>query len=290
MKQHAVPQAIMEVEFNLFGAMNVRQFGYVAGSGGVGYFAYLIMPGLLKWPVAIICVLFGLALAFVPIDDRSMDQWVTNFLLSLKRETRKVWKSTVEPPPFLMDTSEALGKEYMTAKPAVIGKRGLEGAGVFSAANEEPSSGSVEVQEVDRELEKMVLEAQLSVVAMSKKADEPKESIGVIQTVDDPSVEERKFIPSASATKSLTDQHRVMNGGIYDIGGGSVVDAIVIIRDNQNRPVQVVGTNSKGLFLAVTPVDAGEYVITVEKNGMMFEPRRVIIIDEVVPFVEIRAI
>lgn len=289
MKQHAVPQAIMEVEFNLFGAMNVRQFGYVAGAGGVGYFAYLIMPGLLKWPVAIICVLFGLALAFVPIDDRPMDQWVTNFLLSLKRETRRVWKSTVEPPAFLMDKPGALEEGYRVAKPAVIGKRGLEGAGVFSTIEKEVQENNKEVQDVDRELDKMISEAKLSVALAPGEVEKPKVSHGVVQIGDIP-VEEQEFAPSASATKSLTNQRRVMNGGVYDMGGAPVVGAVIVIRDNQNRPVQVVKTNTKGLFLSTTPVNAGEYVITVEKNGMMFESQRVVVIDNVIPFVEIRAI
>ena len=289
MKQHSVPQAIMEVEFNLFGAMNVRQFGYVAGAGGVGYFAYLIMPGILKWPVAGICVLFGLGLAFVPIDDRPMDQWVTNFLLSLKRRTRRVWKSTVEPPAFLLDTPGALEKGYRAAKPAVIEKRGMEGAGVFSAMEKDVEENNKEVQEVDREIDQMVSEARLSVADVPVETKEKKKPEGVVQIGGLP-IEQREFAPSATATKALTDQPRVVNGGVYDVGGSPVQDAVIIIRDNQNRPVQVVKTNSKGLFLSTTPVDAGEYTITVEKNGMMFEPQQVIVVDDVVPFVEIRAI
>jgi len=295
MKQHAVPQAIMEVEFNLFGAMNVRQFGYVAGSGGVGYFLYLIMPGILKWPMAIICVLFGLALAFIPLDDRPMDQWVTNFLLSLKRTTRRVWKSTVEPPAFLLDTPGAIEKGYGSARPAVIEKKGgMEGAGVFSAIDKEVAEvADKEVREVDNELLQMVSEAKRNVATFAKKPQVPEthaqQSILTDAQYDTESPEE-KFAASATAMKSLTTQPGVINGGVYDIEGTPVQDAIIILRDNQKRPVQVVKTNSKGLFLADSAVNPGEYIITVEKGDMRFESRRIVVLSEVLPFIEIKAI
>jgi len=149
MKQHSVPQEIMSVEFNLFGSMNIRQFGYVAAAGGLAYFMYLILPGFTKWIGAGVSILTGLALAFAP----GFDNMLTNFLLALKRPTRRVWKKTPNPPDFMLD----LPMKAYTAGHALSTmnkETGDKGARVFSqlAARED------EVESLLSEAERKMME------------------------------------------------------------------------------------------------------------------------------------
>jgi len=48
MKKHSIPQNIMEVEFKLFGAFSVRQFGYLAAG-------FMLAAGVyfLEWPALV---------------------------------------------------------------------------------------------------------------------------------------------------------------------------------------------------------------------------------------------
>lgn len=292
MKQHAVPQEIMSVEFNLFGVMNLRQFAYVAGAGGVGYLAYLIMPGILKWPLAGICVLFGLGLAFVPINDQPMDKWVTNFLLALKNPSRRVWKKTPYIPVLFQDNDEALKKEYK-AKPTLIGKRttDMRGAGVFSHEKDTTRALDKEVEEVDKELESFIKEAKVLRPGVVGKdllvTDEfasPQEDVGGAQMY---TPEKKEVVPTGKTLQLLTNNPNVINGYVFDRDHRPLPGALVAVRDVGNRPIQVLKTDLEGMFLGNIQLPDGEYTIGVEREGYMFGMNKVILSGNIVNPVEI---
>lgn len=117
-KQHAVPQNFMDVEFKLIGDLTMRQFTYLLICGGIGYLASVTVVGIFKWPLVIFFVLFGLALAFVPVQERGLDQWVINFFKSVYSPNQKIWKKDVSlPQAFLYQNLEVVRQELITLTP-----------------------------------------------------------------------------------------------------------------------------------------------------------------------------
>ncbi|MBD3365932.1 hypothetical protein GF360_01160 [candidate division WWE3 bacterium] len=97
-KQHAVPQNIMQVEFKLIGELTMRQFVYVAVFAVAAYMAKLSVPQPFTWFFVIGLALTGLALAFVPFEERGLDEWIVNFLTAISSPTERIWRKEAEVP------------------------------------------------------------------------------------------------------------------------------------------------------------------------------------------------
>jgi len=93
MKQHPVPQNIASYQFHLVGEMTLKQFLELAGGLVAGWLIYsLHIAAIFKWPLVLLSGLSGIALAFLPIEERPLDRWVVNFLKAIYSPTQYIWK------------------------------------------------------------------------------------------------------------------------------------------------------------------------------------------------------
>lgn len=93
MEQHPIPQDITGFKFKLVGDMTLKQFGELAGGAIIAYLFYASSwHPLLKWPLVAFFSFLGIALAFLPIEERPLDIWIINFLKAIYRPTLLVWK------------------------------------------------------------------------------------------------------------------------------------------------------------------------------------------------------
>lgn len=117
-RQHAVPQNIMDVEFKLIGDLTMRQFSYLMLLGLSAYLCYLVIPGIFKWPTVIILILLALSLAFVPIQERGLDEWLVNFFRAVNSPTQRIWRKEPQvPTAFLYDNLAVVKQELITLAP-----------------------------------------------------------------------------------------------------------------------------------------------------------------------------
>lgn len=101
MQEHPVPQNITAYEFHLIGSMTIKQFLILLGGGAIGLFFYSTnLPGIIKWPLVLIGALSGVAMAFVPYEERTLDQWFINFIKAIYRPTKYYWRRTPHVPEF----------------------------------------------------------------------------------------------------------------------------------------------------------------------------------------------
>lgn len=110
-QQHPIPQNVMQVEFKLIGNLTIRQFVYAAV--GVVFFYIAItspIPSFIRFPVAFIGLIGGLALAFLPLEDRGLDQWTKNFLGAIFSPTQRIWHKEPEPPEYFLSEYTSLVK------------------------------------------------------------------------------------------------------------------------------------------------------------------------------------
>jgi len=99
MRQHAIPQNVLDVEFKLFTKFTLREFAYLAiGVGIGGIFLYFTtkgqMPGIIGIPLFVIFAALGAFFALVPINDQPADRFITNYFNAINRPTQRVWLNT----------------------------------------------------------------------------------------------------------------------------------------------------------------------------------------------------
>lgn len=117
-RQHAVPQNIMDVEFKIIGDMTMRQFTYLLIFSALGYASFVIFDSALKWLLVAGFALSGIAFAFIPFQERGLDEWVVNFLRAMYMENQKVWrKEPEELKAFSIDNLDVVKHELITLTP-----------------------------------------------------------------------------------------------------------------------------------------------------------------------------
>lgn len=101
MIEHPVPQNFTQYQFHLIGNMTIKQFLLLLVGVGLAVLIYTTnLPGILKWPLVFVAVLIGIAMAFVPYEERSLDQWIINFIRAIYRPTKYYWRRAVILPEY----------------------------------------------------------------------------------------------------------------------------------------------------------------------------------------------
>jgi len=120
MREHALPQDVTGYKFHIIGNMTLKQFGEVAAGCIAGFVLYQTnLPVPIKWPLIVIFAGFGALVAFVPVEERPLDQWLVAFFHALYRPTQYYWKRTPKvPEPFLYEpkvtTKSVVGEVDLT--------------------------------------------------------------------------------------------------------------------------------------------------------------------------------
>lgn len=96
MRQHPIPQNVLDVEFKLFTKFTLKEFAYLAiGIGIGGVFLYLTtkgqFPGIVGIPLFLFFSGIGVFMALVPINDQPADRFFSNFIYAINRPTQRVW-------------------------------------------------------------------------------------------------------------------------------------------------------------------------------------------------------
>ncbi len=98
MENHPIPQDVTGFQFKLIGDMTIKQFAYlIIGVIMAWIFFSLPITYFIKVPFAFFFGLFGVSLAFLPIEGRPMDVMIGNFLKALSSPTQYVYRKTGVP-------------------------------------------------------------------------------------------------------------------------------------------------------------------------------------------------
>ncbi len=96
MRQHPIPQNVLDVEFKLFTKFTLREFAYLAVGVSIGgIFLYFTtkgqIPGVIGIPIFVVFASLGAFFALVPINDQPADKFIMNFFSAINRPTQRVW-------------------------------------------------------------------------------------------------------------------------------------------------------------------------------------------------------
>lgn len=319
LEQHPVPQQISSYQFRLVGDMTLRQFGLLASGCIIGLVLHALpLADLFKWPLIIFSVFSGFALAFLPIQERSLEKWLAAFIKAVFSPSQYVWEKQVRKPIIF----ETPPKKVMAQRaiPPTDRKRLTRYLETLPAEPKSPLD-----QEEENFVKKAINMFQLTKVPTAAQFQTPPPSIGT--RVEKPIVKkpkpapkpkpqpkvakapppkkkplplpkkptqakkpavEAKFGPGLPFPEPLS-QPNTLVGMVLDKNGKIIEGAIIEIRNAKGVPVRALKTNKLGQFRSVTPLDDGEYEIEMEKEGYLFDVLKIKMSGAIIEPLEIRA-
>ncbi|MFA6007591.1 MAG: PrgI family protein [Candidatus Shapirobacteria bacterium] len=302
MEQHAIPQQITSYEFKLVGDMTLKQF--LKAAAGI-ILALLInstkLMALIKWPLILLFAGGGLALAFVPYEDRPLDLWLKAFLRSIYNPTVYIFKKKKQENWLDIDLSktvkaneEAAEEERRQAVPRKQKEEVKEFIDSLPSVNrkensKEVSSGVVNSEEIIKEKIKSV-EAK---PADAKNLGEAKENADYGKANLD--LKREKLGATGEAVfgeipmPDIPELPNLIVGMVMNKDNKIVEGAIVEIQDKEGNPSRVLKTNQLGQFRTLTQLTNGKYLMVTEKDGFEFDRVEIILEGKIVKPIKIIA-
>jgi len=287
MEQHPIPQQISSYEFKLVGEMTLKQFMKAAG----GIVIALIINStklfvLVKWPLMAIFAGAGLAFAFLPYQDRPMEQWVWLFIKAIYKPTIYIYRKTLNKQDNAVVISLAKTKDKEEringAKPRLINQKGI-----IKDFIENIPSVKISIEENKEQVKEEVVTTtktktleELAKKAADEMTDKTKEAV----VVDDWRSQKANLNLSKEKLEAtgkvvfgeipmpdIPEIPNVVVGMATDMRGKIIEGAIIEIQDEHGNPNRVLKTNSLGQFKTSTPLLNGKYLIICEKDNHTFD-------------------
>lgn len=300
MKQHPIPQNILDIEFKLFTKFTVREFVYMAlGIGFGGIFLYFYtkgqLPGIFAIPTFIASSAIGLFLGLVPINDQKADIFLRNYIWAITNPTQRVWKN------------EKLGeKNAITDKMEVTQgtiSRNLEKPGQAKVIGGGIGSNQFIVGEKLAELDKEEQErlAKIDGVAgdiplstQKTQQERPDESLQKNQTETTKNVvapiQNRIIISRETLSKfqsTAPSNNQTLGFQIANNTGELNKDAIVAVKNTTGGIIFAQKTNSNGQVSISQQLPAGNYQLVVQSQNKTYSNIELILDGKPFPIVKL---
>jgi hypothetical protein len=243
MDQHPIPRNVTGFEFQLIGFMSLKQFFYVLFGFGFALIFWKAPLGILSYPLAALAFFIGIAFAFIPVQDRPLEIWIKNFIVSIYSPTQFVWKQE-RRMPFYFPASNTTA----TAKP----KKEKEVEVLQQDARAKLQSYLQTVQEknstvIDRN------ETEL----LSK----------VTEYINNSKVLKKPFTATQQpSTASSPSENRLTGivGGTIRSGNTPLSGILLTIYDWNNEPVRMITSDRRGQFRIKLALPSGSYRLKTE--------------------------
>lgn len=262
MEQHQIPQQISSYQFRLVGDMTLKQFFQVGGGSLVAIILYSTsLPSYLKWPLILISFLFGVALAFFPVEDRPLSKWIVLFAKSVYAPTLYVWaKNYTRPQYFQPETVES---QTLASQPIPQVQADMQMNTTVPVQVEATEPTAVDMQAIQSQTTPVVTELlpdttivlpeyqndPMSNTTENSNLPEPKEiSIPEANTVS-VNITEKQILPDQSPLVPQTEP-QTQNQTLYQVSAipGNLTNSVpaqftrnISAPETPNRPNVVVG-------------------------------------------------
>lgn len=313
-QQHAVPQHITAFEFKLVGDLTLKQFLFAGVGVAVAYATYISgLNFILKWFLIITTAGLGLGSAFLPIQGRTLDQWILNFIRAVLSPTQRVWRKKPLPPEYLReDYSQFLTSQVLSLTP-LQSRQKL--ATYLKAAEEEKSQLDLAEEEFVQRLNFEVPVTRVEPEEKDRPPARPAPIEGVVEVGTLPRIiAETKREPLEQQNRELQERLKAAEArvksrqrrppptkpppakGVPNLIRGTVKDsqnrflegAVVIVKDEEGDPVRALKTDRLGQFAISTPLENGDYTVEISMRGRQFDIIKVTANGSVLPPLEFR--
>lgn len=247
MDNHAVPRQITTFEFKLLGFFTVKQGIYLAITTAATVIMYFAIPvPFLNFILAALVATFGATFTLLKYNDRSMDVWIKNIVMSLLHPSQYFFHKDNEAPDFLkgvivvndiqaathIDASQKLNK-YMTQ------------TGQAAAASTDTQNMNALIH------------------STSATAAPPS-----MTTINAPSISPTENIapPSSSPGNTLTNSP-FLSGLIKNSKDAPLPNIMVYVNSEAGQLARILKSNHNGVFATFHPLPSGNYVLSPKDLG-----------------------
>ncbi len=292
MEQHPVPRQITTFEFKLIGFMTLRQFLYLVIFIPLGFVLWKLVPiPLLNILLGLACVLSGVALAFLPINDRPLDVWVRNFIKRLQSPTQFVYQKHNNALYFLHDLyfvndphkvmSHIESREKLTAyltktKPAPTAPPQKQQVQVLlqTSTNQLRPSGRRQTPVVGNQATRAT---PLYITQSVKTGQSSSESVEM-STNSTHSNQLQQTLTNSNQfpqipTSPSQPKQPFFVGSVKNSKKIPLPGIMVYVKDSNNAVVRILKTNPHGIFATYNALPEGEYAFEAKdpKGGYFFD-------------------
>ncbi|AKM83102.1 hypothetical protein A2422_04645 [Candidatus Woesebacteria bacterium RIFOXYC1_FULL_31_51] len=316
MEQHPIPQQISSYQFKLVGDMTLKQFFQVAGGCLVSLLFYSTpLHPIIKWPLILFFVLLGVALAFLPFEERPLEKWIVAFFRSIYSPTIYNWKKTIKPAVFFTEdapapeikTTQALtastesepnkleqAEKSFLSKISSLWTLAIPTKNTTASITQQasPIANPTNPLNIPVQIPTVITRSAPKLFVEENKINPnsliKEEAVGTINTEDKAITSNEAEFSIDAAPPSPSIVVNTVVGQVMDENRKIIESAILEIKDLNGRPVRALRSNKAGHFIIVTPLANGRYEISTEKEGFTFEPVSFETKGEIIPPIAIK--
>ena len=266
MEQHAIPRQITSFEFKLIGFMTLKQFLYIVIFAPIGYIVYLAFPiPFLNVLIGIGVGLIGVALAFLPINDRPLDIWIRNIWKRLNSPTQFTYHKHNQPITLLQNLYFVSDPHHVIAH--IESQQMLASYLERTKQTMQPNSQKKQIQQA--------FQNPFSVQSASSppptQVATPQKTTQTIEAFSSPVAQ--KNTPQAVPQISQKANNPFFIGTVKNGKRIPLAGILLYVRNTENAPVRLLKTNEHGIFATFNPLPAGDYQFEIKdpKSSYIFD-------------------
>lgn len=244
MRQHAIPQNVLDVEFKLFTKFTLKEFTYLAiGVGFGGLMVYLvvsdIMPAILGIPICIVSSIIGIVLGLVPINGQDADKFIQSYITAINNPTQRTW----------------LNKQMKEARTKPLLK---------------PTKDGQLINKDQKENTKKIIGGGLDTVTTEKADEKTEDNLDILQTAPqqttqiDPTkliITDENIANYQFSTKGLENLPGNINCWLCTKDFKPIPNVVAYLRDSNGKILYASKTGPNGYFLTNKEWEPGTYTI-----------------------------
>jgi hypothetical protein len=280
MEQHAIPRQITSFEFKLIGFMTLKQFLYIVIFTPMGYIVYMIFPiPFISILLGIAVGFLGVALAFIPINDRPLDIWIKNIWKRLNSPTQYTYHKHNKPITLLQNLYFVSDPHHVMAH--IESQQMLA---TYLAKTKQTVQPNVQKKQVQQMLQDNSVPQSVSPPMVPDINQAPPQTAQqVVESFTSPvslTPPPQPNVPTPPL--SQTADHKPFFIGTIKNGKHIALPGILVyVKNQQNTPVRLLKTNQYGIFATFNTLPAGDYIFEIKdpKNSYLFDTMKIAIQD-----------
>lgn len=245
-----MPRQITTFEFKLIGFMTLKQFIYLVVFIPTAYIVFSLFPvPVLNFLLAATLAFIGIALAFIPINDRPLEVFILNLFKRLTSPTQYYYNKSQQPVYFLTGNLKT-------------------GAAEAHAEAKKKLADYLSFKKHKKEEEEEEPEPKQQAASVTNGQNYTALEQNVLESLKKEEVEEKK---DETATKQESESKPYLVGEVKNSKSSPLPGVLVYIRDQEGKPLRLLKTNHYGVFATYKPLPKGEYTFEVkDPKGQFF--------------------
>ncbi|MEO6508841.1 MAG: PrgI family protein [Patescibacteria group bacterium] len=270
MEQHPIPRQITTFEFKLIGFMTLKQFLYLLVATPTAFIVFKLFPiPIINFFLGLCVIGLGVALAFLPVNERPLDVWLRNLIKRLNSPTQYVYHKHNSPLYFLEDLyfvsdphkvlSHIESREKLAAylektqpKQAPHPKKSQINALLKAPTSQVRPQPTLQTQPVSQSTQHLVTVSSSGEVTSAPIPQQNQSTQTAAAAVPPPNVPHHAFF-----TGVVKNNKKIPLPGI-----------LVYVKDTTDKPIRLLKTNPHGIFATYNALPDGEYKFEIkDPNG-----------------------